>query len=64
MESDCEYVIYAPRDRFLALLAQGWRLPEIVEPIHGHHGYYSIILWRGDELQAKAREDEAAQAWE
>lgn len=39
-------VLYAPRDRWLALVAQGWRLPFVVEPMHGHHGTYSVLLWR------------------
>lgn len=38
--------IYAPRNQFLALLAQGWRLPFIVEPMQAHHGKYSILLER------------------
>ena len=40
------WVLYAPRDRWLALVAQGWRLPFVVEPMHGHHGTYSVLLWR------------------
>jgi len=30
--------IFAPVDQFLALLADGWELPVIVEPMIGHHG--------------------------
>ena len=41
-------VIYAPRDRFLAMLAEGWSLSFIVQPAPGHHGHYSIILERPD----------------
>lgn len=41
-------VLFAPRDRFLALLAAGWSLPFVVEPAPGHHGRYSIILERKD----------------
>jgi len=40
--------LYAPVDRFLPLLAAGWELPFIVEPMVGHHGYYSILLTQGD----------------
>ena len=32
----------------LALLAAGWSLPFIVEPMHGHHGAFSILLERAD----------------
>lgn len=39
-------VFYAPNNQFLALLAQGWRLPFIVEPMIAHHGKYSILLER------------------
>lgn len=42
---DCE-LIYAPVNQFLALLVQGWRLCFIVEPIQGHHGFYSMWMWR------------------
>lgn len=31
-------VIQAPNNQFLALLAQGWRLPFVVEPMIAHHG--------------------------
>lgn len=41
-----EVIYYAPRNRFLALLAQGWSLPFIVEPMMAHHGRYSILLER------------------
>ncbi len=41
-------VIYAPRGRFLALLAKGWLLPFVVEPMAGHHGAYAVLLWRGE----------------
>ena len=40
--------LYAPRDHWLALLCEGWRLPWIVEPMQGHHGAYSILLERED----------------
>ena len=43
-----EYLIrYAPRDGFLALMAEGWCLPFVVEPLLGSHGLYSILMWRG-----------------
>ena len=38
--------LYAPRNRFLALLARGWRLPFVVEPMPAHHGAYSVLLER------------------
>ena len=45
MTDDC-YMIYAPIDGFLPLLAQGWRFGFIVEPIAAHHGFYSMWMWR------------------
>lgn len=39
-------VFYAPRDGWLPLLADGWRLPWIVESMIGHHGHFSILLTR------------------
>jgi hypothetical protein len=39
--------IYAPVSGFLVYLADGWTLPFVVEPMHGHHGQYSILLTRG-----------------
>lgn len=41
-----EEVIYAPVNRFLILLAQGWRLQFIVQPMSDHHGQYAVLLWR------------------
>lgn len=38
--------IYAPVGRFLPLLAAGWRLQDVAEPMRGHHGVYSVLLWR------------------
>jgi len=38
--------IFAPVDQFLALLADGWELPWVVEPMAGHHGAWSILLTR------------------
>lgn len=41
--------LYAPRDRWLVLLAQGWRLSNefVVGPMeHAGHGHYSILVWR------------------
>lgn len=40
------YVLYAPVHGWLALLADGWRLPMVVEPMPLHHGQYSILLER------------------
>ena len=40
--------LYAPRDGWLALLCQGWRLPWIVDVIGGPHSSYSILLERDD----------------
>lgn len=37
-------VLYAPLDGWVALLATGWRLPFVVEPMRLHHGTYSILL--------------------
>ncbi len=37
--------IYAPVDGWLVWLLE-WRLPFVVEPMPGHHGYWSIMLWR------------------
>jgi len=39
-------VIYAPITGFLAYLADGWRLQDVAEPMAGHHGAYSVLLWR------------------
>ena len=38
--------LYAPLSKYLALLAQGWALPFVVEPMQGHHGRYSVLLRR------------------
>jgi len=39
--------IYAPRDHWLALLAQGWRLEGNVPwPMAGGHGRFSIFMWK------------------
>ncbi len=37
------WVLYAPRNEWLALVAAGWRLPWIVET---ERSGYSILLWR------------------
>lgn len=37
------WVLYAPRDRWLALVAQGWRLPWVVEP---DRSGWSVLLER------------------
>lgn len=39
--------IYAPLGGFVLLLAKGWRLPFVVEPMAGSHGGYSMLLTRG-----------------
>ena len=41
-----EFVIYAPLHGFVVMLAEGWKLPRVVEPMAGHHGRYSILLSR------------------
>ena len=38
--------LHVPRDGWLLYLADGWRLPFVVEPCIGGHGAYSITLWR------------------
>lgn len=41
---------YVPLDRFVLLLAQGWRFAGlVVEPMHGHHGAYSCLMEMMDE---------------
>lgn len=45
--------LYAPKGRFLVLLAEGWRLPFVVEPMPGNHGRYSILLERWYDKAAK-----------
>ena len=37
-------LLFAPRHRFLALLADGWELPFVVQPMLGHHGAWSVLL--------------------
>lgn len=42
-----ELVIFAPLDRWLALLADGWRFSgDVAEAMPSHHGYWSVLLWR------------------
>jgi hypothetical protein len=36
-------VVYAPRDGWLLMLADGWRLPWIVQP---ERSGWSVIMWR------------------
>ncbi len=38
--------LIAPVDGWLVYLAAGWRLPDPVQPMAGHHGAFSILLWR------------------
>lgn len=41
-------VIYCPLDRWLVMLVQRWRIPDIVAaPMIGHHGQYAVLLERG-----------------
>lgn len=47
--TECFEAIYAPLHRYLFLLRHGWRLPDVVEPMEGSHGDYSILLTRGEE---------------
>jgi len=45
--ADMILTIYAPRNGWLALLAQGWRLEGNVPwPMAGVHGRFSIFLWK------------------
>jgi len=44
---DSYEVLFAPRDHFLSLLADGWLLPFIVEPMAAHHGHYAVLMTRG-----------------
>jgi len=47
--------VLAPRDRFLALLAEGWRFPDdVADEAVGHHGYWSVCLVRSKESAARA----------
>lgn len=41
-------ILFADRNRFLALLAEGWCLPFVVEPMPRGHGAYSVLLERGE----------------
>jgi hypothetical protein len=42
-------ILYAPVDAFLPLLAQGWKFcGHVAAPMNGHHGCYSVLLWRED----------------
>lgn len=43
------WFIYAPINRFLMKLHAGWQLPDVAEPMIGHHGNYSMLMWRSDE---------------
>lgn len=38
---------YVLLDRFLLALAEGWQFSSwIVQPMHGHHGAYSVLMER------------------
>ena len=40
-------VLFAPRDAFLVLLAQGWRFTGgVAEPMQGNHGRFAVMLER------------------
>lgn len=40
-------VAYVPLDGFLFWLAQGWEFPRVVvEPMQGHHGFWSVLMVR------------------
>ena len=42
-------ILYASRDNWLALLAQGWKLSgHVADVMYGHHGHYAILMWRDD----------------
>ena len=43
-----EFCIYAPLSGFVVMLAEGWLLPFVVEPMMGSHGDHSILLHRGE----------------
>lgn len=47
--------IYAPLDRFVFWLAQGFDLPFIVEPDRDHHGAYCITLIRPSRRRRAGR---------
>jgi len=39
--------LFAPLDRWLPLLAAGWRFAGlVVEPMAGHHGRHAVLLER------------------
>lgn len=42
-----EFLIYAPLHGFVVMLAEGWKLAFVVEPMMGSHGDHSILLHRG-----------------
>lgn len=49
--------VYAPRDRFLALLADGWRFPDdVAEEMAAHHGHWSVLLVR-EEMHSQRSQD-------
>ena len=37
-----------PVNGWLVALAQGWRFGWIAEPMHYHHGHWSVLLERDD----------------
>jgi hypothetical protein len=43
-------VAYVPLNGWLVKLAEGWRFPGmIVEPMQGHHGFWSVLMERDDD---------------
>jgi hypothetical protein len=37
--------MHVPLHGWLRLLAAGWRFPSyVVEPMHGHHGAWSVLM--------------------
>jgi len=44
MESHSMTVRYAPLNGWLMLLAAGWRLPFVVEPMWKHHGAHAVLM--------------------
>lgn len=44
------WALFCPCHVWLVKLADGWQLPElVVQPMAGHHGFYSVLLTREDE---------------
>jgi hypothetical protein len=41
--------IWAPRDCWLLLLAQGWRLCDGAHEPHAQAAEYAVLMWRAEE---------------